>query len=106
MAAVTVSSGYHGGRTRNGRLTPEARRAASVSWPFVEAITPAPSTADRADTMAASQPLPPTTLLDVWPTTTAERRMAANCRQPLSRSSARSTSVLFSLQRAHGELAV
>ena len=58
------------------------------------------------DTTAASQPLPPTTLLEVWPSTTAERRMAANCRQPRCRSSVRSTPLLFSRQRAQGAPAV
>ena len=66
------------------------------------ASAPAPITAARLDAVASSQPLPPTTLLVVWPSTAAVRRMAANCLAPRSRSSARSTPLLSARQRAQG----
>src|SRR5438067_11281957 len=61
---------------------------------------------ETALTAASSQPLPPTTLLEVWPSTTADRRMLANCLAPRKRSSARSTPLLSLRQPAHGALAV
>ncbi len=63
---------------------------------------PLRTTEDSAATVASSQPLPPTTLLDVWAKTTACSRMVENCLAPRARSSARSTPLLSARHAAHG----
>ena len=50
----------------------------ALAWPLVVTIALVPIAADMAAMTASSQPLPPTMLLELWPTTTADRRMAPN----------------------------
>ena len=52
--------------------------AAKQSKPLVVATVPASSSGAIAVTTASSQPSPPMMLDELWPTTTADRRMAAN----------------------------
>src|SRR5687768_11900306 len=74
--------------------------------PLVVTIVPSPSRGSRLTTAASSQPLPPKRLLELWAITTADRRMAANWRQPRTRSSSGSTSRRSSRQRSQGARAV
>src|SRR4029453_1093936 len=74
--------------------------------PLVVTIVPSPNRGSRLTTAASSQPFPPTRLLEVWATTTADSRMAANWRQPRTRSSSGSTSLRSSRQRSQGARAV
>ena len=67
---------------------------------------PLDTTFDSASTVASSQPLPPTTLLDVWAKTTACSFMAENCLAPRARSSARSTPLRSARHFAQGVGAV
>ena len=99
-------SSNQGGNTRNGRFTPLACSAAAQSSPLVVTATPPPSSRDSVSTTASSHRGPPRMLLELWPTTTADRRIGANCRQPRSRSSSGSTPLESSRQRAHGARAV
>src|SRR5262249_42653811 len=81
--AATVSSLNHGGSTTNGRLIPRACSAACVSKPLVVTVTPATSSSDRLATDASSQPLPPSRLLELWPSVTAASRTTADCPPPV-----------------------
>jgi len=84
---ISMAVGY----TRNGRFTPLARSAAAQSSPLVVTATPPPSSRDSVSATASSRCGPPRMLLELWPTTTADRHIGANCRQPRTRSSSNST---------------
>ena len=62
-----MSSLNQGGRTRNGRRTADAWKAARLSRPLVVTAGPGPRISDSARTAAASQPRPPRMLLELWP---------------------------------------
>ena len=87
-------------------FTPLACSAAAQSSPLLVTATPPPSSRDSVSTTASSHCGPPRMLLELWPTTTAERHIGANCRQPRSRSSSNSTPLRSSRQRAQGDRAV
>jgi len=88
------------GNTKNGRFTPLACSAATQSSPLVVTATSPPSSRDSVSTTASSHSGPPRILLELWPTTTADRHFGANCRQPRSRSSSNSTPLWSARQRA------
>src|SRR5204863_2734029 len=62
--------------------------------------------AARLCTVASSQPLPPTRLLVLWPTVTAESCMPANCCAPRNMSPSSTTPDLSERHGSHGDLAV
>ncbi|MEM0987917.1 MAG: hypothetical protein AAGK00_03505 [Pseudomonadota bacterium] len=100
-----MASPNQGGNTTNGALTPLADNAPMQSTPLVVIAQFSGRISTSLAVTAWSQPGPPTMLLEVWATTTAEGASDASCAAPCAMSGARTTSRPSSVHVAQGAFA-